>query len=149
MRRVRSVVVVAVALACASVTAASASRAETVETSPFKARLVQNIAIATRARATLGAQARRKAPKGMTAEQRKGYEDQTRWLADTSGRFASLEARMQTALAKPKGSSSEVAQLNAEFGALRDAAASESQRYEPLAPACRERHAATVTALRG
>lgn len=116
---------------------------------PFKARLVQNIAVVSRARAVLGAQARRKPPKGLTADQRRAYDEQTRWLEGTAGSFASIKGRMEAALAKPRASPSEIAQLNVEFGELRDKTESESRRFEALGDACRKRHAATIAALQG
>lgn len=115
----------------------------------FKARLVQNLAITTRARIALAAAAKRKAPpKGLSAEQRRAFDDQTRWLGEATSRFSSLEARMQATLAKTKASPSELAQLNLEFGALRDGTQSELARFDALGRACKERQAAAASVLR-
>jgi hypothetical protein len=139
-----------VACACAT-TAATSRRAEAAEVTAdaFKARLLQNMAVVSKAATTLGAVAKRKPPRGMTADQRKAYDEQTRWLTSTSGRFASMKTRMETALAKTKASPAEYAALSMEFVTLRDGAEAESQRFEPLAPACRDRHGATIGVLRG
>jgi hypothetical protein len=150
MRRVRSLLV-AVALACAAASSVTVheARADAADADPFKARLTQNLGIATRARATFDAQAKRKPPKGLSAEQRRGYAEQSRWLVQAAGRFGAIRARMEAAMAKTKGSAAEFVQLNVEFSALRDQTEAESQRFEPLAPACRARHAAALAALRG
>ncbi len=152
MRRLWSASIV-IFLSCASAVVAPLATTRTAdaqETSPdpFKAKLVGNAAIAAKVAQTLGTIAKRSAPKGLTAEQRKGFDEQSRWLSDAAGRFAAMKKTMDAVLAKTKASPSELAQTSMQFVALVGATESEAGRWDGLAPACHDRHAAAVAAMK-
>ncbi len=146
LRRVALVLV----LSCAFATLADAPRAEAAEANPdpFKAKLLDNAALAAKLAHELSTIAHKPTPRGLTAEQRKGWDEQTRWLGDASARFAAMKRSMDAVLAKTKVSPSEMAQANLQFAAQREATENESHKFEAVAPACRERAAATVAALK-
>ncbi len=137
-------------LACAPALLA-APRADAAEANPdpFKTKLVENAALAGKLASTLQTFAHKQAPKGLSAEQRKGWDEQTRWLGDASARFAAMKKNMDAVLAKTKVSTSELAQTNMLFAQQREAAENESHKFESIAPACRDRSAAALAALKG
>ncbi|HEY8074397.1 MAG TPA: hypothetical protein VIF62_09810 [Labilithrix sp.] len=138
------------ALACAFAFAPpSLVEAAGTNPEPFKAKLVDNAQLAARLAATLSSMAHKPAPRGLSAEQRKGWDEQTRWLGDASARFAAMKKSMDAVLAKTKVSPSEMVQTNLQFAQQRDATETESHKYETVAPACRERAAAAIAALKG
>ena len=147
-RRVAFVVMLACAPMLVAPSASSAHAAETTKTDPFKAKLVESAALAARVTSALAAIAHRPPPKHLTAEQRKAWDEQSRWLGDASARFAAMKKTMDAVLAKTKVSPSELAQTSLQFAALQEATQAESRRFESLAPCCRERHEATLAALK-
>jgi hypothetical protein len=136
----------ALADAGAMATTRPADAAEPIDA--FKARMVQNIGVATKAASALSSIGKRKAPKGIKGEQRRAYDEQSRWLVEASARFAAMKARMETALAKARPSPAEIAQLNLEFVTVRDAAQAESSRFDGSSSACHARHVSALAALR-
>jgi hypothetical protein len=122
--------------------------AETTAPDPFKAKVVDNAARAARTATSLGSIAKKPAPRGLSADEKKSYDEQSRWLSDASSRFAVMKKTMDAVLAKAKVSPSELAQTSMQFVALVDATQAESLRFDSLSHACHERHEAAMASVK-
>jgi hypothetical protein len=115
---------------------------------PFRAKLVSNAALVRRAASTFSTVAKQPAPPKLSGDQRKLYDEHTKWLADGASRLGTLHTQMETVLAKgTKAPATELAQMNMQFLTLREAIEAESRRFNELA-AARARHAAAMNAIR-
>jgi hypothetical protein len=120
---------------------------------PFRAKLLENAALARKTAATLNAIA--KMPAQVTASsklsstERKLFADQTKWLSDSSARLIALSSQMDVVLAKGANApATEIAQMNMKLLTLRETLESESRRFGDLA-AARARHQAALHAITG
>lgn len=147
--RLRTIALLAV-VACAAVPSFDARAAETTtKPDPFKAKLADNAALAGRAATSLGNIAKKSPPRGSTADEKRAWDEQSRWLSDASSRFAAMKKTMDAVLAKTKVSPSELAQTSMQFAALQDATQTESQKFDGLSRACHERNEAAIAAVKG
>ena len=123
--------------------------AQKAETAPFRAKLVSNAALVRRAASTFSMAARQPAPAKLSGDQRKLYDEHTKWLADGANRLGALHTQMEGVLAKGlKAPVTELAQMNMQFLTLRESIEAESRRFNELVPAARPRHATAMTAIR-
>lgn len=114
----------------------------------YRAKMIANVAAAGRISTAMTTLARRAPPRGLPADQKKPWDAQSKLLAISAARFTAIRAKMETVLAKPKPSASELAQTNFELSQISDAVAEESRKLTDGAAALKERHAAIVAALK-
>jgi hypothetical protein len=116
---------------------------------PFRAKLVSNAALVRRAASTFSSVAKQPAPPKLSGDQKKLYDEHTKWLADGASRLGVLHTQMDAVLAKgTKAPATELAQMNMQFLTLRESIEAESRRFTELVAAARARHAAAMTAIR-
>lgn len=116
---------------------------------PFRAKLVTNAAIVRRAAGSFASAAKQPAPPKLTADQRRLYNEHTKWLNDSAARLNALHTQMDAVLSKgAHAAATELAQTNMQFVTLCETFESESQRFTSLT-AARARHAAAMSSLRG
>lgn len=132
----------------APVMSAPAFAGETSEqaaaSAPFRLKLAENAVVARRASGRLAALAKQPAPAKMTASGRRLYAEQSKWLSDSSGKLASVHARMEQVLAKGDHAGvTEIATTSMELVNLRDQITAESKRFSSL-----KRNAIVVSSLR-
>jgi hypothetical protein len=141
--------VVILALALAAPVWAAPAMADDVPASngPFRAKLVDNAALARRASAKLAQIAHQPAPKKLSKADQRAYAQQTKWLEGSAARLASMHAKMEAILAKgERAGITEVATTNMEFVNVRDEIEAEGKRISTTA--ARPRLAAAITVVR-
>lgn len=116
---------------------------------PFRAKLAMNAAVAKRAAASLATIAKQSPPKGLSADERKAWNEHGKALAAAAARFAALRVRMDAVLAKGVNAPpSELAQVNLELATVQQEVEQASARFEKLSNALRARHEAAMKAIR-
>ena len=111
-------------------------------------KMVSNVAQASKSSAALGVLARRSPPANLPADQRKAWDAQTKLLNDYATKVANVKAKMETVLAKPKASVSELAATNFELKQLEESLTEESQKLVPSSKAVGDRHAGIADAFK-
>lgn len=114
----------------------------------YRLKMVSNVAQASKSSAALGVLARRAAPANLPADQRKAWDAQTKLLNDYATKVANVKAKMETVLAKPKASVSELAATNFELKQLEESLTEESQKLVPSSKAVGDRHASIADAFK-
>ena len=116
---------------------------------PFRAKLVSNVVIVRWVAGLFASAAKQPAPPKLTADQRRLYNEHTKWLNDSAARLNALHTQMDAVLSKgAHAAATELAQTNMQFVTLCETFESESQRFTSLT-AARARHAAAMSSLRG
>jgi hypothetical protein len=112
---------------------------------PFRAKLIDNAALARRASAKLAHIAHQPAPKKLSKADQRAYAQQTKWLEGSAARLASMHAKMEAILAKgDRAGITEVATTNMEFVTIRDEIEAEGKRIAGARP----RFTAAITVVR-
>lgn len=119
-----------------------------------RGKLQRHVVIAANAGRVLASIARDAAPNDLDADQRKGWDEQSSWLAKTAAKFEALRERMQGLLdrdARERANDivSKMAQMNMQFLALQEATQMESRRFQTLSNASRARDDLARSAIRG
>lgn len=114
----------------------------------YRMKMVSNVAQASKSSAALGVLARRNAPANLPADQRKAWDAQTKLLTDYATKVANVKTKMESVLAKPKASVSELASTNFELKQLEESLTEESQKLVPSSKAVGDRHAGIADAFK-
>lgn len=138
-----------------SPSASSATASDTTtgtSNAPFRAKLVENAAVARKTAAALNTIAKMPAQASgskLSSTERKLFADQTKWLMESSTRLIVLASQMDAVLVKGAiAPATELAQMNMKLLTLRETLENESRRFGDLAPA-RARHQAALHAING
>lgn len=116
---------------------------------PFRAKLVSNAAVVRRAASTFANVAKRPPPAKLSGDQRKLYEEHTKWLSNGAMRLGALHSQMDHVLAKgTRASATELAQTNMSYLTLRESIETEARRFDSLTTSARARHRAAMNAIR-
>ena len=145
MSRFVAGLLVSIAVAAGAPTVARAD--DPASTAPFRAKLVSNVAVARKGATSLGAIAKHAPPKGISADERKAWGEQSKAFAAGAARLAALKARMDTVLAKANAPASELAQVNLELANTQQDIENESQRCS-LGAATKARHDSAMRSIR-
>jgi len=115
---------------------------------PFRAKLAMNMVVAKKAASSLATIAKQSPPKGLSADQRRAWGDQSKALAGAATRFSQLRARMDVVLAKGTNAPpSELAQVNLELVSVQQETEQASGRFDSLSTPLHARHVAVVKAI--
>lgn len=126
---------------------AADARADDAATAPFRAKLVSNVALARKGATSLSSIAKHAPPKGLAADERKAWSEQSKVLAAGAARLSALKHRMDAVLAKANAPASEIAQVSLELANAQQQIETESQRCSVGAPT-KARHEAAMKAIR-
>lgn len=121
---------------------------QVVDASPFKARLLANAALATRASSTLAKLAKQAPPRSARPDERAKWEEQSRFLQAASDRYARMKTKMDMVLARTNPSPSEMVQTNMEFGEVQSAVEAEAKKFASAKGAPGSRHAVALAAIK-
>ena len=136
------------ALFLAVVAAPSLARADDDATAaPFRAKLVFNAAVAKKGASSLASIAKQGPPKGLSADERKSWAEQSKVLSASASRLAALKLRMDAILSKAHANSSELALVNLELGTAQQEIEAASQRCA-VGASTKNRHEAAMKSLR-
>ena len=115
---------------------------------PFRAKLAMNMVVAKKAASSLATIAKQTPPKGLNADQRRAWDDQSKALAGAATRFSQLKARMDVVLAKGQNAPpSELAQVNLELVSVQQETEQSSGRFDAVSTPAHARHVAVVKAI--
>jgi hypothetical protein len=114
---------------------------------PFRAKLVFNAAVAKKGASSLASIAKHAPPKGVSADERKAWAEQSKVLSAGASRLAALKSKMDAVLSKAHANSSELALVNLELATAQQEIEAASQRCA-LGASTKARHEAAMKALR-
>lgn len=113
-------------------------------------RLGANVTILRAASKTFGKLSKDKPPANLDAAQRKGFEEQSGWLAGAAQRMDDLVVKAQALLdgTTTQSTVEELAAMNLRFLAIQQACQAESRKYQTLSIASKARHDIALNAIR-
>ena len=114
---------------------------------PFRAKLVFNAAVAKKGASSLASIAKQGPPKGLSADERRAWAEQSKVLATGAARLAALKSKMDAVLSKAHANSSELALVNLELGTAVQEIETASQRCAAFA-STKARHEAAMKSIR-
>ena len=113
-----------------------------------RARLKQNIQLASQAAASFNLQAVKVAPSGGSQQQKRAYAEQTEFLRGGALRLRDLSERANVMMKNPKARAAEMAAMNLQFQGLQTALQMESRRFATLSQASKSRHDIAMNSIR-